>query len=238
VTPLIADIADPEAVSHVVTEVETAHPDRRLSGLVNNAGIAVGGPFAFQPFEEFEQHITINAVGTMRLTRGLLPVLGVDRQRTGRSGRIVNISSVGGRLGPPFLSAYAASKHAIEGWSKSLRVELVPYGIDVIVIGPGGVATPIWDKAERQDPSLYMDTPYRDAALKMQAQMIRDGRKGLSPDGVASVVVEALTLPRPKLRYAPVPKRFLNWTIPSLMPDRVFMSVVSRMVGLKRPDAN
>lgn len=173
----------------------------------------------------------------MRLTQALLPALGVDQLRLGIPGRVVLISSIGGQIGPPFLSAYAASKHGLEGWSKSLRVELVPFGIHVVVVGPGHVATPMWDKAESAGFSAYASTPYREAMIKFGGQMLQDGRRGWPAERVAAVILEALTTARPKARYAPVQKRFVNWTVPRRLPVGVFTRVAARMVGLRRqPD--
>ena len=124
--------------------------------------------------------------------------------------RIINISSVGGRIAYPFLGPYAASKHALEGLSDSLRRELLLYGIDVIVIEPGSVRTPIWDKAEQIDTEQYADTDYAEMAIKMQKTMTDLGRQGLPPEKISAVIRQALESPRPKPRYVIANKYFIG----------------------------
>ncbi len=108
------------------------------------------GPLLHLDTEELKRQFEINLFGVHNVTRAFAGLLGADEERTGKAGRIVMISSVGGQNGAPFVGPYAASKFALEGYSQSLRRELMLYGIDVIVIGPGAIATPIWDKAETE----------------------------------------------------------------------------------------
>jgi short-subunit dehydrogenase len=162
-----------------------------------------------------------------------MPLLGTDRSMTGVPGRIVNVSSVGGKLGVPFLGAYSASKHALEGWSDSLRRELMLFGIDVIIVGPGSVATPIWDKAEALDLSPYESSEYRAALHKFRDQMLRDGRRGYPPERVAAVIWKALAARRPRTRYAVVPNRLMNWTLPGIMPARLLDQIIAGVLGLR-----
>jgi NAD(P)-dependent dehydrogenase (short-subunit alcohol dehydrogenase family) len=147
--PLIFDVTDQEAIRHAAGQVRAALGGRTLHGLVNNAGIAEGGPLVHQPLAAFRAQIEVNLIGPLIVTQAFAPLLGVDRSLQGGAGRIVNISSVGGQFAGPFLGAYHASKFGLEGLSDTLRRELVPFGIDVVVIGPGSVATAIWDKMER-----------------------------------------------------------------------------------------
>ena len=148
VTPLLFDVADETAVKAGAAQVAQALGDKKLFGLVNNAGIAVPGPLLYLDAEDLKRQFEINVIGVHRVTQAFAPLLGADQDRTGNPGRIVMISSVGGQNGAPFVGPYAASKFALEGYSQSLRRELMLFGIDVIVIGPGAIATPIWDKAE------------------------------------------------------------------------------------------
>src|SRR5271165_3413624 len=154
-TPLLMDVTDDDAVRQAAALVAEALGRETLAGLVNNAGIAVPGPLLHLKAEEYRHQLEVNLIAPLVVTQAFAPLLGTDRSRQGQPGRIVNISSVGGKLGAPFLGAYVASKHGLEGMSQSLRRELLLYGIDVIVIGPGSVATPIWDKAEADDFSRY-----------------------------------------------------------------------------------
>ena len=147
-TPLVFDVTDEHLIEEAAREVRGRLGGERLFGLVNNAGIAVPGPAIHVSVADFRYQIEVNLTGAFAVTKSFLPLLGADRSLDGRPGRIINVSSVGGRRGLPFMGAYVASKFALEGCSACLRRELMLYGIDVIVVGPGSVATPIWDKAE------------------------------------------------------------------------------------------
>jgi NAD(P)-dependent dehydrogenase (short-subunit alcohol dehydrogenase family) len=167
--PLIFDVTDEAAVKAAAADVRTALAGEKLAGLVNNAGVAVAGPLLELPIEEFRRQIEINLVGVVITTKAFAPLVGTDPQLQGNPGRIINISSVGGRNAVPFLAPYAASKFALEGLSESLRRELLPFGIDVIIIGPGAVATPIWSKAEQIDVTPYLNTPYTTPLERLRA---------------------------------------------------------------------
>jgi NAD(P)-dependent dehydrogenase (short-subunit alcohol dehydrogenase family) len=205
-----------------------------LFGLVNNAGIATAGPLMHQPIEEFRRQIDINLIGQLLVTRAFLPSLGTDRALKGKPGRVVNVSSVGGKIGAPFLGAYAASKHALEGLSESLRRELLIYGIDVIIVGPGAVATPIWDKAAQIDTSAYERTEYGDILRRFGAYFVQEGRKGFPPERIGETILQALTARSPRVRYAVVPQAFRNWIIPMALPRRLVDAVLARSLGLTR----
>jgi short-subunit dehydrogenase len=143
------------------------------------------------------------------------------------------MSSVGGKSGSPFLGAYAASKHGLEGLSESLRRELMLYGIDVVIIGPGSVATPIWDKAEKVDLSVYANTDYVDAARRVQEYMVRNGRNGYPPEKVGDVVLHALTTASPRVRYAVIPRTSWRRILQNLLPKRLVDRMIARNLGFK-----
>ena len=235
ITPLILDVAKPDQVKAAVETVSNALDGMTLGGLVNNAGIANMGPLALQPMDEFEQHFDVNVFGLMRATQAFLPLLGMDEARTGAKGRIVNITSVGGRLSAPFLGAYAATKHAVEAITDALRRELLIYGIDAIAIGPGAVKTPIWDKAEdmnRNQP--YANSVWAKSIETFADVMLKGGRDGLPPEKIAEVIETALTDASPKARYAPVPNKLTNWTIPTLLPKRMVDKAMAKRYGLNK----
>jgi NAD(P)-dependent dehydrogenase (short-subunit alcohol dehydrogenase family) len=146
-TPLLFDVTDEAAVLSAAREVRAALGGETLAGLVNNAGIAVPGPLLELPIEQFRRQMDINVIGPILAVQAFGPLLGSDPELKGPKGRIVMVSSVAGKSGNPLSSAYAASKHAVEGLSESLRRELMLFGIDVIIIAPGAVKTPIWGKA-------------------------------------------------------------------------------------------
>ena len=224
--PLIFDVTDEAAVKAAAVDVRRELAGETLFGLVNNAGVAVAGPLLQLPIAEFRHQIDINLVGAVITTQAFAPLLGIDPQLRGSPGRIVNISSVGGRNAIPFLAPYNASKFALEGLSESLRRELLPFSIDVIVIGPGAVATPIWNKAEQVDIAPYRDTPYAVPLERLRAYMLGMGKNGLAPERIGEAVFLALTTPKPKVRYAVSPQPLQDFMARHL-PKRV----VDRMIG-------
>ena len=175
-------------------------------------GIAVAGPLLYLKIDEFRQQIEVNLTGQLIVTQAFAPLLGADRSRKGEPGRIVMISSVGGKNANPFMGPYNASKFALEGMSESLRRELMLFGIDVIIVAPGAVATPIWDKADQVDVSQYANTPYvkplerREGihARRWAARVIRR-RNSARP------CYTALTDAKPKTRYTVTPDPLQNF---------------------------
>jgi NAD(P)-dependent dehydrogenase (short-subunit alcohol dehydrogenase family) len=231
--PLLFDVTDEARVQAAAGQVREQLQGETLYGLVNNAGIAVPGPLMHLPIEDFRHQLEINLVGVLSVTKAFLPLLGADRSLRGKPGRVVNISSVSGKVGYPFMGAYATSKHGLEGFSESLRRELMLYGIDVIIVGPGSVATPIWDKAEQVDITLYAGTDYLAHARRLQAQVVENGRNGLAPERVSEVVLQALTTSRPRVRYAVERRSPIYRLALRLLPTRVIDRFIARSLGLK-----
>lgn len=237
IEPLMLDVTKAEDIEAAVAKVSDTLGGAKLAGLVNNAGIASMGPLALQPADEFKAHFEVNVFGTLSATQGFLPLLGMDRNRTGDPGRIVNITSLGGRIAAPFLGAYTATKHAVESMTDSFRRELVIYGIDAIAIGPGSVKTPIWDKAEdKNEDQPYANSAWAEPIRKFSETMLKGGREGLPPERVAEIIETALTDSSPKARYAPVPDKFTNWTIPTHIPKRWLDSIFANRFGMEKPD--
>ena len=232
--PLIFDVTDEPAVQSAAGQVSDQLNGETLFGLVNNAGIAVPGPLIHLATDDFRSQLEVNLVSVLIVTKAFVSLLGVDRSLGGNPGRIVNISSVGGKNGGPFLGAYSASKHGLEGFSESLRRELMLYGIDVIIVGPGSVATPIWDKAEQADTSPYENTEYIDAALRVQSYMIQDGRNGYPPEKVGEVVLHALITAKPRVRYSVIPGSSFQRIIQMLLPKRMVDNIIARRLGFKK----
>lgn len=235
-TPLLFDVTDEAAVAQGARTVREALNGATLFGLVNNAGIAAPGPVLNQPIDEFRNQLEVNITGQVIVTQAFAPLLGVEKDLTGEPGRIVMISSVAGKNGAPFLGAYAASKHGLEGVSESLRRELMLFGIDVVIVGPGAVATKIWDKAEEVDVTQYQNSPFAPALDRIKEYMIANGKKGFPPEKLGRVVWKALTTANPKTRYAVVPGRLMNWTLPGLLPKRTVDGMMAGRLGLKKED--
>jgi hypothetical protein len=231
--PLLFDVTDAAAVRKGADQVAKALGNETLAGLVNNAGIAIGGPLLYLGVDEFRQQLEVNLTGQLIVIQAFAPQLGADTSRRGKPGRIVNITSVGGRNANPFMGPYNASKFGFEGFSESLRRELMLFGIDVIVVAPGAVATPIWDKAEEQvDISRYANTPYAGSLNKVLAYMLGMGRKGFAPETIGRAVWHALTTRKPKVHYTVTPDAFQNWMV-NVLPKRMVDNIIAGRLGLK-----
>jgi NAD(P)-dependent dehydrogenase (short-subunit alcohol dehydrogenase family) len=233
-TPLMFDVTDEAAVFAAAREVRTALNGQTLTGLVNNAGIAVAGPVLELAADEFRRQMNVNVIGPIITTQAFGPLLGSDLSLKGPKGRIVMISSVAGKNGNPLTAAYSASKHAIEGLSESLRREMMLFGIDVIIVAPGAVKTPIWSKAEEVDISAYKNSPFFPALERIRQFMLRLGETGLPPEKIAEAIAEALTSAHPKVRYqlTPDPMRHLML---ALLPKRMTDKIIAKRLGLLPP---
>jgi NAD(P)-dependent dehydrogenase (short-subunit alcohol dehydrogenase family) len=206
--------------------------DGPLAGLVNNAGIAVAAPLEFLPLDQLRQQLEVNLIGQVAVTQRFLPAL-----RAGR-GRIVNVSSIGGRVALPLVGAYNASKFALEAVSDSLRRELPSHGVDVIVIEPGGVKTPIWRKGDELATELTADMPPE--AERLYGRLIEALRKqtakiatetGIEPREVAEAIGRALTAKRPRARYLVGRDAKMRATAAAVLPARVMDRLVGRALG-------
>jgi NAD(P)-dependent dehydrogenase (short-subunit alcohol dehydrogenase family) len=233
-TPLIFDVTDEAAALAAAREVRNSLNGETLSGLVNNAGIAVAGPVLELSADEFRRQMEVNVIGPIITTQAFGPLLGSDPSLKGPKGRIVMISSVAGKNGNPLTSAYSASKHAIEGLSESLRRELMLFGIDVIIVAPGAVKTPIWSKAEEVDISAYQNSPYFPALKGMRKYMLKLGETGLPAEKIAERIAEVLTSAHPKVRYqiTPEPMRYLMM---SILPKRMLDRIMAKRLRLLPP---
>jgi NAD(P)-dependent dehydrogenase (short-subunit alcohol dehydrogenase family) len=232
-TPLMFDVTDAAAVRKAADQVAAALGNETLAGLVNNAGIAVAGPLLYLDVDEFRQQLEINLTGQLIVIQAFTPLLGADTSRQGEPGRMVNITSVGGRNANPFMGPYNASKFGFEGFSESLRRELMLFGIDVIVVAPGAVATPIWDKAEQVDVTRYANTPYAKPLDTVRNYMLEMGRKGFPPETIGRAVWFALTTRKPKVHYTVTPDSFQYWML-GVLPKRTVDGFIAGRLGLKK----
>lgn len=228
VEPLILDVTDPEHIAALRERVAGGS----LRGVVNNAGIAVPGPLEALPLDDLRRQFEVNVFACVAVAQATIPAL-----RTGR-GRIVNIGSIGGRVGQAYVGAYCGSKGAIRLMSASMRQELRPWGIWVTCIEPGTIATEIWGKGEAaaQDLTAHM-TPEQQALygarLAKMAELVgRQTRRALAPDDVAKRIEHALTARRPKA-YDLIghDARFLD-TLQKLLPARARDRVLARLLGV------
>jgi NAD(P)-dependent dehydrogenase (short-subunit alcohol dehydrogenase family) len=233
--PLMMDITDADAVHRAAEKVGSMIGSRNLAGLVNNAGIVVSGPLLHLRPSEYRRQLDVNMVSPLVVIQAFAPLLGTDRKRQGPPGRIVNITSSGAKVPIPLLGAYSASKSGLEGMSDVLRLELMLFGIDLVMIEPGFVNTTMYDKGEREDLSEFEPTEYWNAVQNFQKFVVAEGRKGFSPERLGEAVHLALSTAKPKARYAVIKQRFKNWTLPRLLPARMLDAVVAKQLGFINP---
>lgn len=228
--PLLMDVTDETSVQNALQQVRSSlQGSDEVVGLVNNAGIAVSGPLAHVPLEAVRKQFEVNVIGLLGVTQAFLPLL-----QSGRTpGRIVNISSVAGRIATPFLGPYAASKHAVEALSDALRRELMPFGVKVIVIQPGPIATPIWDKGADESIKLYKHTPYGTLLYGLQKYFVSKGKTGLPPEAVARIVLHVLTITTPRTRYL-VTQGKLEAYFSRFLPDKSLDQMIFKRMRLDR----
>jgi short-subunit dehydrogenase len=198
----------------------------QIDVLVNNAGMVSSAPFQFQNFLEIQNTMNTNVLAVMRMTQVMISYL-IPTQ-----GRIINISSISGLNGTPFLAAYCASKHAIEGFSESLRREMNLYGIKVSVIGPGSIKTPIWSKGFETIRTKYDKTPYHESFNRFIDFAKFEEENALSTSVVVENVVHAAFSKRPKIRYAPVPRKWTSIYLPRLLPKFIVDSMTCKALDL------
>ena len=232
VEPLVMDVTSAAAIAAAAARVAEALKGRTLFGLVNNAGVAMPGPLPLLTTDDLRAQFETNLFGVHSVTRAFLPLLGTDRSRTGNPGRIVMISSIGGRNGSPFVGPYAASKHALEGYSQSLRRELMLHGIKVIVIAPGSVVTPIWAKAESSGLNRFATTEYSPSTQAAADYMLGLGRAGLPASVIGDAVWTALSAASPRQRVTLVRNKFFTYTLLRLLPDAVMDWLIAKRMGL------
>ncbi|NGX15066.1 SDR family oxidoreductase [Wenzhouxiangella sp. XN24] len=227
VVPLLLDVAEQDTVDAAAAHLNEA-TGGELHGLINNAGIYLGGPLELMSNDEIARTFAVNVTGLLSVTRACLPLL------RAAEGRIINIGSISGLVAMPGVSVYAGSKHAVEAITDSLRIELQPFGVKVVVIEPGGIKTPIWQKGAQRDAERPED-PHTARLLEIYAPLVKLLEKlnarpgGLPPEDVAGVVIDALETPRPKNRYLvgkDAKSIALLGRLPDLLRDKLISSKV------------
>lgn len=231
---LIFDITDQEAILKEAERVKSLIGETNLSGLINNAGATEGAPLMHMQLELLRQNLEVLVVGQLAVTQAFLPLLGASKENLKHPGRIIMISSTSGKSGFPFVGPYASAKHAVEGMSKSLRGELLMYGIDVVVVGPGNIKTAIWEKNRPETIEQYSETDYYDA-LKNMHLFMKDliPRDSLDLDVFSRRLVRIFEKKNPKPRYTVVNKALSNWIIINLIPEKMKNRIVANKLDIK-----
>ena len=235
--PLLLDVTDAEAIAAASERIE-GEPGG-LDGLVDNAGGAVAGPLEALPIEDFRRQIELNLTAQVAVTQAMLPAI-----RTAR-GRVVMVSSVGGRVALPLTGAYHAAKFGLEAVGDSLRQELAPWGIRVVLIEPGSIDTPIWSRGEEDAERMLANSTPRmrelyEATIERYREVVREtAERGIPADKVAARVQHALEAPRPRSRYLIGIDAQVMARLRPIVPTPVFDWVIARAMGFpKPPDAD
>lgn len=223
---VLLDMTDFAQIEALPNTLKNEFNITELYGLVNNAGAALAAPFVHQDFSEIENIMRVNVLAVMKITQVLIPVLKKSE------GRIVNMSSVAGKSAAPFLSVYAASKHALEGFSEGLRKELMLYNMKVIVVGPGSINTPIWQKGFDVIKDKYVNTDFAVPFAIFIKLVTNEVKNSLGVQEVSSCVLAALTEEEPCFRYSPIPRKMINWYIPRLMPAKIYNRLTAKTLKL------
>jgi len=228
-TPVLLDVTSEPSIARAVRVLG----DAPLAGLVNNAGIVVAGPLELVPMELWRKQFEVNVLGQVAVTQAFLPLL-----RAGR-GRIVNMGSVVGRCPVPYSSPYCSSKFALEGITDSLRMEMREWGIQVSIVEPGAIKTPIWDKSVAEANEALGKTPapllelYRTALARITAFVAQTEKHASPPEDVVKAVEHALTSPKPKTRYVVGSDARLRMRL-RLLPDRLIDSLILKKLNSVR----
>lgn len=238
--PLIFDITDEIAVRNAAQEVREKLQGEKLWGLINNAGIAVVGPLIETPINEFRRQFEVNVIGQIQVTQSFVSLLGADKTLKGNSGKIINIGSVSGKICKPFFGPYSISKYGVEAFSDTLRIELMIYGIDVVLVGPGMVNTEIWHKNEDQvSDNKLQKSVYAKPLLRFKSYIYRKvAQSALPTKTVGKLVYQILSNPHPKTRYVLVPNIFSDWIIPRLLPKRFLNKKIAKALGFFKEESN
>ncbi|MFN6559113.1 MAG: SDR family oxidoreductase [Nostoc sp. ChiSLP01] len=235
-TPILMDVTKAEEIKFAVDIVSKSVGDQGLVGLVNNAGLLVDGPVEYISIDDLRWQFEVNVFGQIAVTQAFLPLIRKAK------GRIINIGSIGSQISAPFISALCASKFALGAFTDALRMELEPWGIEVILVEPGSIASAAPDKVEESFQENFANMSpearamYGDAYKFFVEGLIRSNRTGMPPEQVAGTILESLEASKPKTRYFLSKAQIflmLNLMLKKFMPDRSFDARILKSWKLK-----
>ena len=231
--PVKFDVTKKDEIQDAKTKIEKILSENNsyLSCVINNAGIALGGPVRYLDVDVFRKQFEVNFFGLIEVTKTFLNLM-IDSNTHKMKNKIINIGSISGKRSYPFVGPYTASKHALEGLTDALRRELLIHDIDVVLIQPGPIRTPIWDKAPDIEDNPFINTEYEIPLRKFNKGYIQLGENGFNPDVIGKKIVKVMNTNRPKTRYVITPKIFKNYLIPGFLPDRWVDRLTGKMLGL------
>ncbi len=230
--PVILDVTDEHTIAAAVSLIRETVGDAGLVGLVNNAGVAVTAPMEVVPLEELRRRFDINVFGQVAVIQAFLPLIRQAR------GRILNVSSVGGKVTIPFNGAFCSSKYALESISDALRMELLPWGIHVIVIEPGSIRTAAGDKLDADSEAMLKRFSASGTKLYAQAyrafvqSLLKIEEEGVGPEVMAEIALRALTARTPRKRYPVGPKSRLLPLLATFLPTNALDAFRTRLFGV------
>ena len=227
-TPLIFDVTKEAQVKKAASIVKKDLKNSNLLALVNNAGVAISGPILLQKVKDFEKQININLNGAFRVLKFFAPLCGAEKNNNSKKGVIFNISSISGKIGMPGVGAYTASKFGLEGLSHSLRRELIRYGVDVVIIGPGPIKSKIFDKIDKKFLATLKKSDYAKVAKNIPKRMKNAKKIAFPAEEVGKLIFNALHDPNRKTRYTITPNKLMYWTLPMLITDRMLDKMVTK----------
>ena len=230
---VIFDVTNKEAIENSRKKVESIinKNNSYLTCVINNAGIALGGPLRYLDVDIYKKQFEVNYFGLINVTKTFLDLL-IDSNKYPLKNKIINIGSISGKRSYPFVGPYTSSKFALEGLTDSLRRELLIHDIDVVLVEPGPIKTEIWNKAPDIENNPFVNTEYGNSLRKFNNMYIKMGKYGLHPDLVGNLVLKVLLTNKPKTRYVITPEKLKNYIIPGFLPDRWVDRLVGKMLGL------
>ena len=230
--PLFFDVTNHSAIESETKKVEEIIKKEGLACLINNAGIAVTGPLMHLSIDELKKQFEVNVFGLMAVTQAFLPMLGAKKNYALPKGKIINISSVAGQTSMPFMGPYCGSKHALEGISNSLRRELLLYGIDVVIVAPGPVKTPIWEKGIIKEVSAeILNSDYAPMLSRLTHEYKKEEKQAMEVDDLSREIYKIFKAKRPKTHYLFRNNKFTKWILPRyFLPDRVIDGLIKKLL--------
>ncbi len=231
--PVILDVTDAETIAAAATMITESVGEAGLWGLMNNAGVSMNGPMEIMPIAKLRRQLEVNVIGQIAVTQAVMPLL---RQA---QGRILFVSSINGAMSPPFMGPYSASKFAVEALADAMRLELRPWGIEVCLVEPGPIQTPIWEKSISSADSMIADINpegyerYREATDIFRNLILESSKRSDPVEKVVRAAVHCMTARRPKTRYyLKFYNRFMSRGFRTV-PDRMRDWILRKAIGLK-----
>jgi NAD(P)-dependent dehydrogenase (short-subunit alcohol dehydrogenase family) len=231
-TPITIDVTKQRSITAAKNKVQRAVGKEGLVGLVNNAGVGDGGPVETMDLDVFRNVLEVNLVGQIAVTQAFLPLI------RKAPGTIVFVASIGGRIATPFMAPYNTSKFAVEALGESLRHEVSPWNIDVAVVEPGSIDTPIWKKGAETIEDQFSKMPantkrlYGKQLKRMDEVLTETANRGIKPEKVAKAIHSAIRSEKPKHRYLVGTDAKVAARLKGNLPDRTFSKVIGRQMKM------